>query len=560
MIWRQVYEILGLGSHVSFLLAALPIFTLLLLLGAFRKPAWMASLAGLLVTLLLATLGYHMPLVPALSAVLNGAAFGLFPISWIIFWAITLFRVTVRTGQFEIIKDSVGRLTPDPRLQALLIAFALGGFLEGAAGFGTPVAIASTMLIGLGFSAFSASAICLLANTAPVAFGSIGIPIVTLAGTTGLPLDRLSSAVGAICTPIAVIIPFYLLVSMGGRGALTGILFPTALAGSVFGLTQYLVSTYIGPALTDILAAVASIAALVVYLRLHNTADPSDPGLSHASMLRRFARLGDGSDSVSSSINERIIPEYPLSVVLRAWMPYAFLVCAVLLWGWAPLQGMLNKATFVFQWPFLHDVVHRTPPIVHAEAPYHALFTVNWLAASGTACMCATLLSVVALRLSLREFGRVLLEVVHQLTLPTVTVTSVLGIAFLMNYCGATATLGLGFAATGVMFPFFSIILGWIGVFLTGSDTSANALFGNLQVVTATHLGLSPVLMAAANSSGGVMGKMISLQTIAIAAGATGLSAADQARLFRFTLRHSLLLASVAGCIVLLYAYVFHVS
>ncbi len=560
MIWRQVYDIPGFGPHMSFLLAALPIFTMLLLLGAFRRPAWMASLAGLAVTLLLATLGYRMPVVPALSAVLNGAAFGLFPICWIIFWAIALFRITVHTGQFEIIKDSVGRLTPDPRLQALLIAFAFGGFLEGASGFGTPVAIASTMLIGLGFSAFSASAICLLANTAPVAFGSIGIPIVTLAGTTGLPIDRLSSAVGAICTPIAVLIPFYLILSMGGRESLAGILVPTALAGSVFGLTQYLVSTYIGPALTDILAAVASIGALVLYLHLHRDSDASRPRLEHAAMLRRFARLGNSDDAVPLSMQERLIPEYPLAVVLRAWMPYMVLVCAVLLWGWAPLQALLNKATFVFRWPYLDGVVYRMPPIVHAEAPYHALYTVNWLSAAGTACMCATLVSAVALRMSFSAFGQVMLAVVRQLALPVLTVASVLGIAFLMNFSGATATLGLGFAATGVMFPFFSIILGWIGVFLTGSDTSANALFGNLQVVTATRLGLSPVLMAAANSSGGVMGKMISLQTIAIAAGATGLSATEQVRLFRFTLRHSLLLASVAGCIVLLYAYVFHVT
>ena len=558
MTWQQTYLLFGFGRNVSFLFAALPIFTMLLLLGVFRKPAWMAGIDGLIVTLLLAIFGYHMPVVTAFSAVIYGAAFGIFPICWIIFWALALFRVTVETGRFEIIKDSLGRLTPDPRLQALLIAFTFGGFLEGASGFGTPVAIASSMLIGLGFSPFSASALCLLANTAPVAFGSIGIPVVTLAGTTGLPLDQISSAVAAICSPIAVIMPLYLVFAVGGGSALTGILLPTALAGIVFGGAQYLVATYFGPALTDILAAILTMVALIVYLKITAPADPAHPHPAHASMLRRFARMSDDSETATLSMEERIIPDYPFTEVLHAWMPYGLLVCCVLLWGWAPLQKLLNRATIVIQWPFLHDVVHRMPPIAAAASPYHALFNLNWLSAAGTACMVATILSVIALKMSASQFGRVLLAVMQQLRLPVATVTSVLGIAFLMNYCGATATLGLAFAATGVMFPFFSVLLGWIGVFLTGSDTSSNALFGNLQVVTANSLGFSPVLMAAANSSGGVMGKMISLQSIAVASAATGLTAEQQVKLFRFTLRHSILLIIVTGGIALLYAYLFH--
>ena len=560
MTWQQSYLLFGFGPGLSFFLASLPILTMLLLLGVFRKPAWIAGLSGLAVTLLLATLAYHMPLGTSLSAVLYGAAFGLFPISWIIFWAITLFRITVETGQFEIIKNSIGRLTPDPRLQALLIAFAFGGFLEGAAGFGTPVAIASTMLVGLGFSAFSACAICLLANTAPVAFGSIGIPIITLAGTTGLPVDKLSATVGAICSPMAVLMPLYLLFALGGSGSFAGILAPALIAGSVFGGVQYLAAAYLGPGLTDILAAIACMVALVTYLKVFGAADKTHPHVEHAAMLQRFARRGVSADSTELSMEEKTIPEYPLRAVLKAWMPYGLLVLCVLSWGWAPLQKMLNDATIVIRWPGLHDVVQRMPPIVPAESPYHALFTLNWLSAPGTACMVATLLSVFALRMSPARFGRVLLAVVHQLLLPTATVMSVLGIAFLMNYCGATATLGLAFAATGVVFPFFSVLLGWVGVFLTGSDTSANALFGNLQVVTASRLGFSSILMASANSSGGVMGKMISLQTIAIAAGATGLTASDQAKLFRLTLRHSIVLASVTGCLVLLYAYVFRLN
>ena len=561
--WNQTYFLFGHGLGLSVLLAALPIFTLLFLLGVIRKPAWIAGLAGLGVTLMLAIGAYHMPPVTAISAAANGAAFGLFPISWIVFWAIALFRLTVETGHFEIIKDSIGKLTADPRLQALLIAFAFGAFLEGAAGFGTPVAIAATMLIGLGFSPFSASAICLLANTAPVAFGSIGIPLVTLTGTTGLPLAKLSAAVGIISTPTSFMIPAYLIVAIGGFGSLSGSLVPTLLAGSVFAVAQLVVATYLGPQLTDILAALAAIAVLVLYLRIrHPMNDQSELTCGAESGARRgirFARMGaTGEISDALESEKKAVPDYGIGTVLYAWLPYALLVLCVLLWGWLPVQSTLNKFTILLPWPFLHDVVHRMPPIVSAATPYHALFNLNWFSASGTACMAATLLSAICLRIKVRDFVRILLGVARQLLLPTATVTSVLAIAFLMNYCGATATLGLAFAATGAMFPFFSALLGWVGVFLTGSDTSSNALFGSLQVVTANRLGFDPVFMAAANSSGGVMGKMISLQTIAIAAAATGLSQPDESRLFRFTLKHSVLLAGVVGCVTLFCTYVFH--
>ena len=563
MTWFQTYLLFGHGLGFSVVLAALPILTLLLLLGVFRRPAWIAGLCGLGVTFLLATLAYHMPLRMALSAAGLGIAFGLFPITWLIFWAIALFRVTVETGQFEIIKDSIGRLTPDPRLQALLIAFAFGAFLEGAAGFGTPVAIAASMLIGLGFSPFSASAICLLTNTAPVAFGSIGIPIITLAGITGLSLDKLSGAIGMICTPVALIIPTYLIVAVGGFGATSGIWVPMLVAGSVFGAMQLFVSIYVGPQLTDILAAITAIVALVMVLRLRRGRVMA---AGHAAlMIERFARMGSTPASrkaagveVELSMEERSIPSYPVGKVLYAWMPYGLLVACVILSGWRPLQRIFERATISLHWPLLHDVVYRVPPIVAKASPYHAVFAFNYMATPGTACMIATLLSAACLRMSPARFGRVLLAVVKQLLLPTATVSSVLAVAFVMNYCGATATLGLAFAATGRLFPFFSALLGWMGVFLTGSDTSSNALFGNLQVVTAQRLGFDPVLMAAANSSGGVMGKMISLQTIAIAAAATGLNAAEQVKLFRFTLKHSILLAMVVGGVALLYAYVFH--
>ena len=535
MQWSQTYLLFGRGLGFSALLAATPIFTLLILLGILRKPAWLAGLCGLAVSFALAIGAYHMPAVTAVSAALDGAAFGLFPICWIVFWAIALFRVTEITGKFEIIKQSVGRLTPDRRLQALLIAFAFGAFLEGAAGFGTPVAIAATMLTGLGFSAFTASAICLLANTSPVAFGSIAIPVVTLAGTTGLPLDRLSAAVGSLVAPVSLILPAYLIVSMWGFQGTAGVWIPAAVAGLAFASVQFLISHYIGPQLTDILASMTAIVALVLVLRLRRPA----------------------MDERSEYVQEER-PGYSLGEVMYAWLPYGLLVVCVLLWGYRPTQVLLNSASIALPWPFLHNVVRRMPPIVARASLYPAIFNLNWFAASGTSCMTATLLSAICLRMKPRQFLRTLLSVLHTLLLPIATVASVLAIAFLMNYCGATATLGLAFSASGVLFPFFSAGLGWLGVFLTGSDTAANALFGSLQVITANRLGLDPVLMAATNSAGGVMGKMISLQTIAVAAAATGMSVADQSKLFRFTLKHSLLLASVVGGLALLYVYVFH--
>jgi L-lactate transport len=545
MIWDQAYFPFGLGLGISVLIAAAPIFTLLLLLGVMRKAAWIAGLWGLGVAFVLAVAVYRMPAVTAGSAAANGAAFGLFPISWIVFWAIALFRVTEVTGKFEIIKDSIARLTADPRRQALLIGFAFGAFLEGAAGFGTPVAIAATMLTGLGFSPFRASAICLLANTAPVAFGSIGIPLVTLAGTTGLPLDKLSGAVGRLVAPVSLLLPAYIIAATWGFGSVAELWLPVTLAGVTFAGLQFVVSNFIGPQLTDIISAVSAMAVLVVSFRLWPARDEV---------------AGDeAAVAVSPEHTQFELDGLPYSFrqIAYAWLPYVLLVACVLLWGYKPIQGLLNSVSVAVPWPLLHNMVRRMPPIVASPSPYHAIFNLNWFSAAGTSCMVATLLSAICLRLSPRRFVSLLFGVTRQLILPTATVALVLAIAFLMNYCGATATLGLGFAAAGVAFPFCSALLGWLGVFLTGSDTSSNALFGNLQVVTAGKLGLDPVLMAAANSAGGVMGKMISLQTIAVAAAATGMPVGEQAKLFRFTLRHSLFLAALVGVEVMVYAYVF---
>jgi L-lactate transport len=534
-MWQHNYTPLNGSLFLSAAVAALPIVTLLLMLGVLRRPAWISALSGLGTTVVMALFLYGMPVRHVVSATLFGAAFGLFPIGWIVIGAVFLYRITVETKNFEIIKYSLGSLTEDRRLQALLIAFAFGAFLEGAAGFGTPVAVAAAMLAGLGFSPFFAAALCLLANTAPVAFGSIGIPAITLAGVTGLPLDRLSATIGRICAPVSLFVPGYIVVVMGGWTALGRVFPAAAVCGIVFAGMQFLVSNFVGPQLTDLAASLASILALILLFVVWKPKD-LDP---HAMAAQR------GTKS-----------PYSRGQIFLAWSPYLLLIVIVLLWGWKPMQAPLNSVSVPIQWPGLHNLIARMPPVTTKMTPYAAVFNLNWLAAAGTSCLIACFLSAIVLRVSPIRFLKIFGDTMRQLAFALLTLAAVLGLAYLMNYCGATGTLGLAFAATGASFPFFGAILGWLGVFLTGSDTSANALFGNLQVVTATRLNLNPILMAAANSSGGVMGKMISLSSIAVAAAATGMAPDEEAKLFRFTLKHSLFLASAIGLVVLFYAYV----
>jgi L-lactate transport len=537
-MWPQTYTPVAGNLGWSALVAAIPIFTLLFALGVKRLPAWKASLLGLGAAILVALFVYRMPAGLMANSVAFGAAFGLFPIGWIIFWAIVLYRVTVETGKFEIIKNSVGSLTDDKRVQALLIAFAFGAFIEGASGFGTPVAVAAAMLTGLGFKPFYAAGICLLANTAPVAFGAIGTPLVTLAGPaiTGLPLHSLSANVGRICAPVSLFIPAYLVLVMGGWRALKGVLPAAVICGVAFAATQFTVSNFIrnGVYVTDILSSIAAMVCLVVLLRFWKPKDS--------------ARHQHEEPAARKS--------YTAGQMLLAWSPYLLLVLFVSLWGIIPVKAWLDKATISISWPGLHNLIQRMPDVVKSPSPYAAKFTLNLLSAGGTACMMSSMVAAAVLFMSPLKFLKIVASTAKQLLFAMVTLASVLALAYLMNYCGATATLGLAFAATGRIFPFFSPLLGWLGVFLTGSDTSANALFGNLQVVTANALHLNPTLMAAANSSGGVMGKMISLQSIAVAAAATGMPREDEPRLFRFTLKHSILLASIIGLVVLFYSYV----
>jgi L-lactate transport len=541
-MWQHNYTPIHGSLLASSVVAALPIFVLLYLLAVRRTQAWMAALSGLGATVLVSFFLYGMPVTRIVSAAAYGASYGLFPIGWIVIWAVYLYRLTLDTGKFEAIKHSLRSLTRDPRLQTLLIAFAFGAFLEGAAGFGTPVAVAAAMLAGLGFSPFHAAAICLLANTAPVAFGSIAIPIVTLAGITGLPLMRLSAGVGRICAPVSLIVPGYLVVVMGGWGALARV-FPAALlCGVTFAGLQFTISNFVGPQLTDLIASLCALGVLVVLFMFWK---PSDHHKYEVKPEDRSDARAPGAEV-----------EHSTGQVILAWSPYLLLVVCVLLWGWQPMTKPLNSVSIPIAWPGLHNLIARVPPVTAKVSPYPAIFNLNWLSASGTSCMIACILSCFALRVPPLKALKIFLSTMRQLTFSLITLACVLGLAYLMNYSGATGTLGLAFAATGASFPFFSAILGWLGVFLTGSDTSANALFGNLQVVTATKLGFNPVLMASANSAGGVMGKMISLSSIAVAAAATNMAPDDEAKLFRFTLKHSALLACVIGLIALFYAYV----
>jgi lactate permease len=551
-MWQHNYHPVGGSLGASSLAAAVPIFVLFLMLGVLRKPAWMSAFAALGSALIVALAIYGMPVPLAVISILYGAAYGLFPIAWIVFSSIMLYRLAVDTGKFEIIKNSVGNLTDDRRLQALFIAFSFGAFIEGAAGFGAPVAVSGAMLAGLGFDPFFAAGMCLLANTAPVAFGSIGIPIVTLANVTGLPIMALSAMVGRLCAIISVIIPAYLITVMAGPARALEVLPAIIACGLSFAGMQFFASNFIGPDLTDILSSLTCIIVMVAVLKLWKPA--------------RIMRLE------SDTPITRTAGQYSGREIFVAWSPYLLLVVCVLAVGAPSIKNAMDARThallpaFVAHSPTvmnglfvpgLHNAITRIPPVTPTASPYAAVFTFNWLTASGTACFIATLLAAAFLRVGASQLAGIYVATFKQLKFAMLTIAAMLGLAYLMNYSGMTSTLGLQLAATGGAFPFFGAVVGWLGVFLTGSDTSANALFGNLQVVTANALNLNPVLMAAVNSAAGVMGKMISVQSIAVAVAATGMVAADESRLFRFTIKHSVLLMVVMGFVALMFAYVF---
>jgi lactate permease len=557
-MWEHNYQPIGDSLGLSAIVAVIPIVVLFVMLGALRKPAWMSALTALGSAFVIAMLAYGMPLQLAVMSTIFGAAFGLFPIAWIVFSSIMLYRLAVDTGKFETIKSTIGGLTDDRRLQALFIAFSFGAFIEGAAGFGAPVAISGAMLAGLGFNPFYAAGICLLANTAPVAFGSIGIPVTTLANVTGLPLLALSSMIGRLCAMLSVLIPGYLMVVMVGRKKAAQILPAIIACGVSFASVQFYVSNTLGPELTDILSSLTCIGVMTLVLKLWKP--------------KEIVRLeGDKPITVEAK-------SHAPGQVFMAWLPYMLLVISVLTFGAPSIKGKINAWTDGFlpdsvraepvthptpaarlnriSVPGLHNQITQVPPVVQKKTAYAALFELNWLTASGTACFLATIAAALFLGVGPGKFAGIYVATFKQLKLAILTIASMLGLAYLMNYSGMTSTLGLSLAATGPVFPFFSAFIGWLGVFLTGSDTSANALFGNLQVVTANALSLNPVLTASVNSAAGVMGKMISIQSIAVAVAATGMTSADESRLFRFTIKHSILLMIVMGLVSMMFAYV----
>ena len=540
MIWSQNYDPLG-HAWLSTLLAAAPLAVLLGGLAIFRLRAPVAALLGLAAALLVAILGFGMPPSLAVRAAGFGAAYGLLPIGWIVLNIIFLYQLTEERGQFAVLRDSIAGITADSRLQLLLIAFCFGAFFEGAAGFGTPVAVTGAMLIGLGFTRLQAAGLSLIANTAPVAFGALGTPLVTLAGITDLPLADLSSTVGRLMTPFALIVPFWLLVAYCGWRRMLEVWPAVLVAGVSFAGAQLAISNLHGPWLTAIGAALASMGSLIGFLRLWKP--------------RMVMKVND-ADSTAGEAGAIASTRPDAAAQRRAWLPWVILMGVVFLWGLPAVKGWLDGLfKLVLPFPGLDQFVQRLPPVVASPAIERALYTLNLLSATGTAILLSGLVAGLALGAKPREilatYGRAILMTRASL----LTIAAMLALGYLTRYAGVDATLGLAFAATGALYPFFGTLLGWLGVAVTGSDTASNVLFGGLQKVTSQQLGLSPTLMAAANSAGGVMGKMVDAQSIVVASTATRWFG-EEGRILRYVFVHSIALAALVGLAVLLMAYV----
>jgi lactate permease len=541
MTWTQNYTPLFHRLDASTLVAVSPAVVLLCLLAFFRVRAHWAALAGLAVVLAAAVFVYRMPAPLAFAAAAYGALYGLLPIGWIVLHVVFLYDVTVRTGQFDIVKQSIAGLSADRRIQALLIAFSFGAFIEGAAGFGAPVAISAAMLIGIGFRPLLAASLALIGNTAPVAFGSLGIPLISLAQVTGLPLLELSAMTGRQLPFLSLLIPFWLVAAMAGWRAMLGV-WPACLVGGLsFALVQFLVSNFHGPWLVDTASALASIGALLLLLRFWRP--------------RVIWRFPD--EAAFGPAPERAPARPPAGVIFRAWSPWLILTVMVFLWAMPVTKAVLNGVwEMKFPVPLLDGAVFKAPPLVPQLRPESAVYTLNLLSATGTAPLLSALVAGWLLGLRPGDLAQTYRRTLWRVRWSLLTIAGMLALAFTSRYAGLDSTLGLAFASTGVLFPFFSPVLGWLGVALTGSDTASNVLFGNLQQVTAHQMGISPVLAAAANSTGGVMGKMIDAQSIVVAGVATG-QHGQEGRILRSVFWHSLALVTLAGVLVLLQAYVF---
>jgi lactate permease len=537
MTWNQVYDPLG-HWYLSTLLAALPVIVLLGALALFRVKAHWAALLGLASALIVALAVFKMPVGMGLRTAVFGLAYGFFPIGWIILNVIFLYDMSCATGRFKILQDSLMGITQDRRLQLLLIAFSFGAFFEGAAGFGTPVAVTAAILIGLGFKPLQASGLSLIANTAPVAYGALGTPLVALQTVTGLDLLKLSAMAGRILPFFSVLVPFWLLWSFCGFSGMMEV-WPALLVGGVFfAVPQFLMSNYHGPWLVDVVAAVVSMAAVAVFLMVWH---PKRVWGFDGHEVGREARGKHGHAS---------------SEVVSAWTPWVILSVIVFLWGLPSVKTFLDKLSIVkITVSGLHNLILRMPPVVPKPTPESAVFNLNWISATGSGILLAAIIAGFVMGYGplglLKQYGKTLYKVRFSL----ITISAMMAIGFMTRYGGLDATMGLAFARTGMLYPFFGTLLGWLGVALTGSDTASNVLFGSLQKISATQVGVSPVLMSAANSCGGVMGKMIDAQSIVVASTATEWYG-HEGDILRYVFFHSIALACLVGILVFLQAYV----
>lgn len=559
LTFSQNFSVVGNSLTWSAIVALIPILYFFWALAIKKMKGYVAGLTTLLIALILVVTFYKMPVETAVMSAIQGGVYGLTPIGWIIITSVFLYKITVKTGQFDIIRSSVLSITEDRRLQALLIAFSFGAFLEGAAGFGAPVAISAALLVGLGFNPLYAAGLCLIANTAPVAFGAIGIPITAMEGPTGIPAMEISKMVGRQLPFLSVFIPFYLIVMMAGFKKAWEVIPAILVSGVSFAVTQYLSSNFIGPELPDILSALVSLFALAIFLKFWKP-----------KTIYRFSSEQELAATVAVNVPKKIETTYTSGQVFKAWSPFLVLTAFISLWGIPVvkqaitghyeganviLKGVnaLGQAlTFMPEVPFLHEKVINGSS---GEA-IAAVFKLEILGGAGTAILLATIVTKYILGMSWRDWAITLGETINEIKYPLLTICAVVGYAYITNSSGMSTTLGMVLAKTGALFPFFSPVLGWLGVFITGSDTSANLLFAKLQQVTSTSIGMDPVLALAANSSGGVTGKMISPQSIAVACAAVGL-AGKESDLLRFTVKHSLFLLLLVCIITYLQSNVF---
>ena len=535
--WSQGYNPTGTWQ-LSTAIAALPILVLLGALAVLRVKAHIAALAGLLTAFAIAILIFHMPARLAFTAASYGAGYGIFPICWIVLPVIFLYDLTVHTGLFVTLQQSLANITPDSRLQLILIAFALGAFFEGTCGFGTPVAVCAAILISLGFRPFQAAALTLLADTACVAFGGLGIPIVALHGVTGLDTFALSKTIAVLLAPFCVLIPFWLVAAFAGLKAMLQVWPACLVSGATFALVQCLVGILYGPSLSDIAASTATIVALVLFLRFWHP--------------RRI--LSATGDDITTDTHQRF--EHDPRRIFHAWLPWLVLSLFVFAWGIPAVSSWMDSHTTIrLAVPGLNHIVHRVPPVVLKPTPETAIFNFNWLTATGTSIFFASILAGLLMGLKPTALAALFLRTLINIRFTLVTIAAMLAIGYVTRYCGLDATLGLAFARTGVLYPFFGTLVGWLGTASTGSDTSSNVLFGSLQTMTARQLHISPILMASANTSGGVMGKMIAAPSVVVATTATQTYGKEGA-ILRWILAHSLAMAALVGILVTLMAYV----